>query len=85
MRSLPYASSSRTANWFWQLVTAVLVTVVLFILAGAITLIGIQTWFAGKIFPGVSVSGIDVSGKTPAQAASQIQTGVESPPGGHPD
>lgn len=76
MRSLPYASSSRTANWFWQLVTAVLVAVVLFILAGAITLIGIQTWFAGKIFPGVSVSGIDVSGKTPAQAASQIQTSL---------
>jgi vancomycin resistance protein YoaR len=83
MSSIPYASPSRSTGWYWQLVQALIVAAVLFILAGVLTILGIQTWYADKIFPGVSVSGIDVGGKTLTQAASQIQASLSFSQAGH--
>lgn len=37
-----------------------------------LTLLGYQLWFAGRIYPGVSINGIDVGGLTVKAAASRI-------------
>lgn len=41
-----------------------------------------QIWFAGLIFPGVSVAGVDVGGLTTAQAAAKIATTLTYPSSG---
>jgi vancomycin resistance protein YoaR len=44
----------------------------LFILAVILTLVGFQVWYSGRIYPGISVSGIDLSGLRPAAAAEKL-------------
>jgi len=40
---------------------------------------GTQIWFAGQIFPGVQVAGINVGGQPPQEAALQISAGIQYP------
>lgn len=42
-------------------------------------LFGTQIWFAGRIFPGVQVAGIQVGGLRPQEAALRISEGVNYP------
>lgn len=41
--------------------------------------VGTQVWFAGRIFPGVNVAGVDVGGLNPQEAAQRIAAGVTYP------
>jgi len=45
-------------------------------------LIGFQIWYIGRIFPGVSLAGVDVGGMNPAQAASAIASNIQFPENG---
>ncbi len=51
------------------------------IFAGSLVafLFGTQIWFAGRIFPGVQVAGIDVGGLRPQEAALRIGGGIQYP------
>jgi vancomycin resistance protein YoaR len=55
-----------------QLLFAALAGILLFIVVVGAGLIGFQFAHAGKIFPGISVAGLDVSDLTPAQAADRL-------------
>ena len=55
-----------------QVLLAVLAGLLLFGLVCALTFTGSRLWYAGRIFPGVSVAGIDVGGLTPTSAASLL-------------
>jgi vancomycin resistance protein YoaR len=44
----------------------------MFLAAVLVTLAGFEIWFSGRIYPGVSISGIDLAGLRPAAAAEQL-------------
>jgi vancomycin resistance protein YoaR len=45
-------------------------------------IIGMQIWFAGRIFPGINVSGVAVGGLTQAEAAQEISNAITFPESG---
>ncbi len=54
-----------------------------FFLALLLLILGYQVAYLGRIFPGVSVAGVDLSGLTPAQAAVRLQQQLTFPLNGH--
>lgn len=62
-----------------QVLLAGVLGVVLFVVVLVIFFLGFQIVYAGRIFPGVSVAGIDVSGMTPREAAQEIQRRITYP------
>lgn len=62
-----------------QVLLAGLFGIVLFVVVLVIFFLGFQIVYAGRIFPGVSVAGIDVSGMTPREAAQEIQRRITYP------
>ncbi len=55
----------------------------LFFLVLLLMVFGYQVAYLGRIFPGVSVAGVDLSGLTPAQAAVRLQQQLTFPLNGH--
>lgn len=65
-------------NWLFALLVSLVLTT-----TGIILLIGgVQLLYIGRIFPGVQVGGIDLSGLTPAQAASTLSQNITYPQSG---
>lgn len=65
-----------------QLATALVTGVILAILA-IMTISGaFQLWFSGRILPGVSVAGVDLSGLDPTEASLKINQGIQFPGAG---
>ena len=65
-----------------QLTTA-LVTGVILALLTILTISGaFQLWFSGRILPGVSVAGVDLSGLDPTEASLKIYQGIQFPGAG---
>lgn len=62
-----------------QLLVAVLGGVLLFVAAVLTWVIGYQLVYAGRIFPGVSVAGVDVSGLDPQAAALRLSQTLSYP------
>ena len=52
-----------------QLVAALMGGLTLFLVAVILWTVGFQLMYAGRIFPGVSVAGVDLSGLAPTDAA----------------
>ena len=71
--------STRTRLRADQIIRAILLGGVLF--GGALVFLALayQFLFSGRIFPGVWVAGVDVSGKTPAQAAAELNQRLDYP------
>lgn len=63
---------SRRVSITAQLITAILGGVLIYIGLLLLGLLGHQLVYAGRIFPGVSVAGVDVSGLSPADAARTL-------------
>src|SRR5215216_6859383 len=57
---------------FPQVVAAFVSGVTLFLVLIIIWTLGYQLLYAGRIFPGVSVAGVDLSGMTPSDAAVKL-------------
>jgi len=55
-----------------QVVTALLLGLILFSTALLLTTFGYQLWFAGRVFPGVRVANVDVSGLSTGEAALKL-------------
>jgi vancomycin resistance protein YoaR len=64
---------------FPQLVAAFVGGVTLFLAIMVLWTLGFQLYYAGRIFPGVSVAGVDVSGLTPADAAVKLNQALSYP------
>jgi vancomycin resistance protein YoaR len=62
-----------------QVVTALISGVVLFFLLIIAWTLGYQLIYAGRIFPGVSVAGVDVSGMRPSDAAVKLSQTLSYP------
>ena len=62
----------RKATFTDQVLFALLIGIFLFVLTAGSSLIGFELAYAGKIYPGVSVADIQLSGLTPAQAAARL-------------
>ena len=71
MSALSYPVSQRTPL-VAQLLTAVVGGVILFVSAIFLWTLGYQLIYAGRIFPGVAVAGVDLSGMSPQDAALKL-------------
>ncbi|GAB4461378.1 MAG: VanW family protein [Anaerolineales bacterium] len=65
-----------------QIIAAVVGGVTLFLVAIIAWTLGYQLLYAGRIFPGVSVAGVDLSGLTPSDAAIKLQQTLSYPVSG---
>jgi vancomycin resistance protein YoaR len=64
---------------FPQVIAALVSGFVLFLLLIITWTIGFQLFYAGRIFPGVSVAGVDLSGLTPSDAAVKLSQTLSYP------
>src|ERR1044072_4255261 len=64
---------------FPQIVAAFIGGVTLFLAIIIIWTLGYQLFYAGRIFPGVSIAGVDVSGLTPSDAAVKLNQALAYP------
>ena len=62
-----------------QILLALLAGLLIFGLSIVLTFFGTRLWYAGRILPGVSVSGVDVGGLTPDQASIQLIKQISYP------
>ncbi|HET9908041.1 MAG TPA: hypothetical protein VFQ23_15425, partial [Anaerolineales bacterium] len=62
-----------------QIVAALISGVVLFFGLIIAWVLGYQLIYAGRIFPGVSVAGVDLSGMTPSDAALKLNQSLSYP------
>jgi len=67
---------------FPQIVAALVSGVTLFFVAVIAWVVGYQLLYAGRIFPGVSVAGVDLSGMTPSDAAVKLHQTLSYPVSG---
>jgi vancomycin resistance protein YoaR len=73
MSSIPYpVHSPRSRFSIEQALLAILMGMLLFGVSLAFFIVGTQVWFAGRIFPGVHVGGIDIGSMRPQDAALKI-------------
>jgi vancomycin resistance protein YoaR len=67
-------------NLIWaQILAALLGGLALFLGAAVLWTLGFQLLYAGRIFPGVSVAGVDLSGLAPAEAALELNQTLSYP------
>jgi vancomycin resistance protein YoaR len=78
MSALSYPASQRTPI-LAQLLAALVGGIVLFLGAIFLWTLGYQLIYAGRIFPGVSVAGIDLSGMSPQDAALKLSQTLSYP------
>ncbi len=62
-----------------QIVAALVSGLTLFLAAVLVWTVGFQLLYAGRIFPGVSVAGVDLSGLSPSDAASRLNQTLSYP------
>ena len=74
--TLPYPQDRRI---FGQVLTAIGLGLGAFVGLCTVFIIGFQIWFAGRIFPGVSLAGMDLGGLAPAEAAERISAAITFP------
>jgi len=74
--SYPYP---RRNPLFPQVLTALIGGLVLFLGAVLLWTFGFQLMYAGRIFPGVSVAGVDLSGLSPTEAATKLNQTLSYP------
>lgn len=72
-------SAHHVSNAISQIIGILVGGAALFILSVSILLIGYNVWYFGRIFPGVRIAGVDVSGLTRDQAAVKLNQVVQYP------
>lgn len=78
MASVSYPYPRR--NPFWpQMLAAFLSGLALFLGAVLVWTVGFQLVYAGRIFPGVSIAGVDLSGLSPSEAALRLNQNLPYP------
>src|SRR5258708_13089839 len=73
------ASNRERLPLFGQIVTALTGGVLIFLSVVILWVLGYQLAYAGLVFPGVSVAGVDVSGLSPEQAGLKLSQSLSSP------
>jgi vancomycin resistance protein YoaR len=70
---------SRRAPIAAQALAAIFLGSLIFVALVVAWVVGYQLWYAGRVFPGVSVAGVDVSGMSPDQAALRLSERLSYP------
>lgn len=78
-RTLPQPTISRPADLLAQVMVALAGGALIFAAAILAFIIGYNLTYSGRIFPGVSVAGIDLSGLTEAEASARLTTNLVYP------
>ncbi len=81
MRTAAFPSQN-TRSFLEQALVALLISSILFLALLLLFIVGTQVWYAGRIFPGVSVGGVAVGGLTPAAATTTINDAITYPQSG---
>lgn len=76
---MTYPTQQRRASLFLQMILALAGGVILFFSAILAWTLGYQLIYAGRIFPGVSVAGVDLSGLAPNDAAVKLSQTLSYP------
>lgn len=79
MSTLTYPLSNRNKDLVTQVSLAATAGALLFLVAIVVWTHGYQLLYAGRIFPGVSVAGVDVSGLSPNDAAVKLNQALSFP------
>lgn len=81
MRNISASSPpiSRPIDLIPQIIAAVIGGLIVFSLLMVAVVIGYNISFAGKIYPGVAVAGVDLSGLEPSEAAQQLMISLDYP------
>jgi len=79
MTTQSYSPSSKYTEIAAQILAAFFGGLMLFFAAIIIWSLGYQLFYAGRIFPGVSVAGVDLSGMSPADAALTLNQRLAFP------
>ena len=81
MRNITTASppASRPIDLIPQILAAIVGGMVVFSFLIVAVVIGYNVSFSGKIFPGVAVAGVDISGLEPSEAALRLQGELDFP------
>ena len=81
MRNISTASppASRPIDLIPQIIAAIIGGLIVFSLLVIAVVIGYNVSFSGKIFPGVAVAGVDISGLEPSEAAQRLQRELDFP------
>ena len=81
MRNISAASTnlSRPIDLIPQILTAIIGGLIIFTVLLVAVVIGFNISFADKIYPGVTVAGVDLSGMEPAEAASLLEKRLQFP------
>ncbi len=79
MSSISYPTSRPRRFSFEQALIALLMGLLMFCVSLALLVIGYQFLYAGRIFPGVTVGGIDVGGLKPSEADLRVNEGMQYP------
>lgn len=81
MRNISTASppDSRPIDLIPQIVAAIIGGAIIFSLLMVAVVIGYNISFAGKIYPGVAVAGVDLSGLEPTEAAQRLESNLVYP------
>ncbi|MBT3188291.1 MAG: hypothetical protein HN736_12255 [Anaerolineae bacterium] len=79
MTTTSYRSPSRTTEIVTQIFAALLGGFLLFIAALLVWTLGYQLVYAGRIFPGISVAGVDLSGMSPIDASVTLNQQLTFP------
>ncbi len=78
MTSYPYPAPRQELLW-QQVLASLLGGLALFLAITLTWTLGYQLWYAGRIFPGVSVAGVDLSGLAPAEASLKLSQTLSYP------
>ncbi|MEJ5225191.1 MAG: VanW family protein [Anaerolineales bacterium] len=79
VRQPPTPISQRAPALFLQVIVSILAGVLIFFTALASVTLGFQFLNAGKVFPGVTVAGVDISGLSPEDAAAKLSLNLTYP------
>lgn len=75
-----YPSSLRRSQFnFLHILAALASGLILFLAALVMWTLGYQLVYAGRVFPGVSVAGVDISGLTPQDASAKLNQSLSFP------
>lgn len=79
MRTATYPQYAQRKPLLEHILLSLILGFVTFFLIGGLFMIGFEVVYAGRIFPGVTMAGVELGGLTPAQAAEKIDQEITFP------
>ena len=79
MSAIPYPQTPSARTLALQVLSSLFIGLILFTLTAGLAVAGFQMWYVGRIYPGVSIAGVEVGGLTPQAAALRLEEQITFP------